>query len=106
MSGILIEFILTAIAGILGGLVVGKAMKEHSLGIFIDAAAGGAGAVLGSMFLRDQVILITNASGGVNAAGTFLEQTTLLILAGAIEGAILALAASMVKMMISEHSPK
>ena len=106
MSGIGIDFILAVIAGILGGLVVGKAMKEQSLGIFVDAIAGGTGAVLGGLFLRDQVLSIANSSGDVAAAGTPAEQVALLILAGAVEGGVLALCLGMVKMMIFEHSPK
>jgi len=106
MSGRWIEFVLSVIAGILAGVAAGKSMKEHGLGIFVDAGAGGAGAALGYLFLRDQVLLIVNASGDMGGGGTSLEQTTLLVIAGAIEGAILALGAGIVKMMISEHSPK
>jgi uncharacterized membrane protein YeaQ/YmgE (transglycosylase-associated protein family) len=86
VSGTGIDFILAVIAGILGGVVVGKAMKEHSLGIFVDAIAGGIGAVLGGLFLRHEVLSLVNASGDVTVAGTSVDRTALLILAGAVEG--------------------
>lgn len=50
MSATGIDFILAVMAGILGGVVVGKAMKEHSLGILVDAIADGAGAVSAACF--------------------------------------------------------
>jgi hypothetical protein len=106
MSGTAIDFVLAVIAGVLGGVAVGKGMKELSLRIFVAAIAGGAGAVLGGLFLRDQVLSLANASGEVGVAGTSLEQTALLILAGAAEGGVLALGVGIVKMMISEHRQK
>lgn len=89
MSVTMGDFILAVVGGILGGLAVGKAIKEHSLGIFVDAIAGAAGAVLGALFLR-----------------VSLEQTALKIVMGAIEGAILALGIEIAKMIISEHNQK
>jgi hypothetical protein len=106
MSGTAIDFVLAVIAGVLGGVAVGKRMKELSLGIFVAAIAGSAGAVLGGLFLRDQVRSLANASGEVGVAGTSVEQTALRILAGAAEGGVLALGVGMVKMMISEHRQK
>jgi hypothetical protein len=106
MSATLIDFILAVIAGVLGGVAVGKGLKELGLGIFVAAVAGGAGAVLGGRFLRDQVLLLVNASGDVGVTATPAEQTALLTLAGATEGAVLALGVGIVKMMISEHRQK
>jgi hypothetical protein len=100
MSGTVIDFIVAVIAGALGGVAVGKGMKEVRLGIVVTAIAGGAGAVLGGLFLRDQVLSLANASGDVAAAGTPAEQAALLILAGAVEGGVLALGVGIVKMMI------
>jgi hypothetical protein len=100
----LIDLVLAVIAGVLGGVAIGKGLKV--LGIVAAAIVGGTGAVLGGWFLRDQVLLLVNASGDVGVTATPVEQTALLILAGATEGAILALGAGMAKMMISEHRQK
>ena len=82
MSATLIDFILAVIAGVLGGVAVGKGLKELGLGIFVAAVAG------------------------VGVTATPAEQTALLTLAGATEGAVLALGVGIVKMMISEHRQK
>jgi hypothetical protein len=49
MSATLIEMALATIAGIVGGIAVAGATKEHSRGMWIDAIAGGAGGVLGTI---------------------------------------------------------
>ena len=106
MSRTLIDFVLAIVAGVLGGVAVGKGLKELRLRTFVAAIPGGAGAVLGGWFLRDQVLLLVNASGDVGVTATPVEQTALSIFAGATEGAVLALGVGVVKMMISEHSQK
>jgi hypothetical protein len=70
----LIDFILAVIAGVLGGVAVCRGMKELRLGTFVAAIAGGAGAILGGWFLRDQVLLLVNASGDVGMTATPLSK--------------------------------
>jgi hypothetical protein len=106
LSGTVITYILAIIAGMLAGVAVARGMREHSFGIFVDAIAGGVGALFGGLFLRDHVLLLVNASGDVVVTGKSAEQAALLILAGATEGGILVLFIAIVRMVISEHSQK
>ena len=105
MSGTLIEIALGTIAGIVGGIAVASTTKEHGRALWVDVFAGGAGGLLGTIFLRDQVLLIVNLGGGVQASDP-VAQTVLLVLAAAGEGAIVALVAAMMMMWLSEHKSK
>jgi ABC-type Co2+ transport system permease subunit len=100
------EIILAILAGVLGGIAVGRATREHSLGMWVDAIAGGVGALLGAVFLRDQVLLVVKGAGDLDPTGASPAQTALLVIAAAAEGAILALVVELVKRVILEHAPK
>ena len=99
-----IEIAFQILAGILGGIAVGRATKEHSLGVLGDAIAGAVGAGIGSLFLQDPVLSMVNA-GAVETASSPATRTVLILLAAAVGGAVLALLAGMAKHLILEHKP-
>ena len=106
MSATLVEIALGTVAGIVGGIAAAGATKEHSRGVWIDVIAGGAGGIFGTIFLRNQVLLIVNEGGGRQAAGDPMVQTGFLAFAAAGEGAIVALAAALMMMWLAEHKSK
>lgn len=105
MSNLPFEIGLQMVAGIVGGIVVARATREHSLGILLDAIAGAVGAGIGSVFLQDLVVSIID-SGVVETASSGATRMALLLIAAGVEGAIVALLAGMAMHMIAQHRPR
>lgn len=97
MSHVLVDLIISVVAGLIGGYAAGLVGKEHSLGTVKNLVIGAIGGA-GSYFLRPLIPTVVGSNG--ETAVEHWMIVTLLELAG---GAILALVLGFVATEAVKH---
>jgi hypothetical protein len=99
----LLNAIVQTIAGLLGGVAVSAAVREHSLGLLLDILLGALGGGLGGFILQAAIPSMVNGSGEANLGGSHADDLAIGVLAGFISGGLLVLIFSVLRFAKNEH---
>ena len=99
----IVDAVIQAIAGIVGGGVVAGAMREHGARILLNMVAGGMGGGIGGFLLHGQIPALVNGGGGPNTDASAGDDLAMRALAAFIAGGLLALIFSLLNLFKHEH---
>jgi len=104
MTWTIANLVIEIIAGIVGGLGIAAALKEHSFGAFGHAVAGGIGGAFSGYSLQTIVMTVVDSTGAVNQQADVVTLGLLQALAGLAAGAILTMAVGFLKLGIDRRT--
>ena len=106
MQVTLVDAIVLAVAGLIGGVAAGTAIKAQGSRTLLNAMAGAIGGVIGGLFLHAQIPALVNGGGQPNTGASSADELAMRALAGFIAGGLLALIFSLLSLFKDEHINK
>jgi hypothetical protein len=97
MSDTIINLVIQLIAGVIGGIGAGSALKDYSLGGLGNTIVGAIGGVGGGQALQAFIPALAGTAGGGFDVGAIVGQ----LVGGGVSGAILTLIVGVVKNMMA-----
>jgi hypothetical protein len=104
MQVTLVDAIVLAVAGMIGGIAAGTAIRAQGFRTLFFAAVGAIGGVIGGLFLHAQILV--NGAGQPNIGASSADEWAMRALAGFIAGGLLALILSVLNLFKDEHINK
>lgn len=89
--------------GIVGGLAMAAAIKDHAFGAIGHAVTGATGGAISGYFLQTIVATVVDSTGAVNVNQDPVTQWVLQGLGGLAAGAILTMAVALAKQAFDHH---
>lgn len=102
MGGFATNFLIQAIAGVLGAHAAAAAAHEHRFGLLGHTLVGAVAGALGGLFLQDAAVTMVTASGSMNDP-TAVENAVIQGFTGLVVGGCAMLATGLVKKLVEEH---
>jgi hypothetical protein len=96
------NLVIQVIAGVVGGHLAAILAHEHRFGVLGHTIAGAVAGALSGYFLQIFAGTVVTGSGAVNSP-TFVEQSLLQGLTGAVAGAALTMIVGLVKHGVDQH---
>ena len=106
MQVTLVDAIVLAVAGLIGGVAAGTAIKAQGSRTLLNAIAGAIGGVIGGLVLHVQIPALVNGAGQPNTGASSADELAMRALAGFIAGGLLALIFSLLNLFKDEHINK